>query len=172
MSEHTDQLAAIVTLVESVTDVGRVHDRPRLGDALTSWVVDIGGTPQVRAWEIGIQDGGIRVERLTGGGHHHYYRPWLVRGWLSIIEPEGADGDLDSADITHDQLFALDNYTKINDLAFLIATAINGNRKLDGSCLDLTTPAEMTEPKVLTIGGGPMCWSVDITFTAYTLTKI
>lgn len=179
MTEHADQLDGIVETIDDIDRIGRIHDRPRRGDAHSLWVTNIDGIDQVRAWEIGLRGGdqSVRRERITGGGHYHVWRSWQIRGWFSLIEPQDLEGDGEEANPAHDLDFAADNYLQISNLAESIATALNANRRLasaenpTGTCLEMTLPPQVSEPEPLTIGGGLICWSITIDFDAYTVTR-
>ncbi len=175
MSEYSDQRDAIMETIGGITDIGRLHDRPRNGDARHLWVTEIDGIEQVRAWELGLRDPGPTRERLTGGGHVHTYRHWQIRGWFSLVEPqdllgEGAEGNDD-----YDSDWVGDNYIEIEELGQLIADALEDNRPLSsvanpsGTCIELTLTPQITDPEALALGGGHLCWSIAIDFDAYTI---
>jgi len=177
MGTYTNQLDAIVETIDGIDGIGRIHDRPRRGDAYNLWVANIDGLDQIRAWEIGLRGGdqAVRRERITGGGHNHVWRAWSIRGWVSLIEPQDIHGNGAEADEIHDTDFASDNYRSVIELGDTIAAAVEDNRRLtstdypSGTCLELTLPPQVSEPEALTIGGGFLCWSITIDFDAYTV---
>lgn len=159
MSEYTDQLAAIEAHLLTITDVGLVHTFPRLGSANEHWVTKIGGFDTVRAWEIGVIDPGTEVQRLQQSWLHRY-RTWRIRGYVSIApEEEG-------------------HYGTLLDLAELIQEAIDADQRLTGpanefpagTCLD-HDPVQTSAPEPIQIGGGPICWTADLTFRAWTIVQ-
>jgi hypothetical protein len=159
-AEYAAQRDRLVALVESVPNIGRVHNRLRYGDAADHWLTEIDGVAQVRAWEVSLDDGGqtTQVDRITSGGHRHFYRPWLIRGWISII-------DSDEDDVT---------YPIAVTLAHQIADAIDADPTLAGTCLfthgaDGRDCCQVGDPKPITLGGGIFCWAVEIRLTAYTV---
>jgi hypothetical protein len=150
---HAAQLARIATLVEGVTDVGRVHTWPRYGDAAEHWVTTIDGEPQVRAWEIGLDESGIQALRHTEVHVAHYIN-WLIRGYLGLDDQAAA-------------------YNTIIALAESIRAALEGDTTLAGTCLNMVGEnggvPDVSEPGTVEIGSGPLCWTVTIRFTTYEL---
>ena len=102
MSEYSDQLAVIHTTVSAVTDIGRVYDRPRYGDAEQMWIVEIGGIPLIRAWEIGV-NGETVTDRLTQG-HRSRFRPWRIQGYVGPIDVDDADPSVPEHDPSMNQI--------------------------------------------------------------------
>lgn len=149
-TEQAAQRAYLKATLEAVADIGRVHDRPRYGDAAEHWITTIDGVPQIRAWEIGLADGGVTAERLTAN-HRHRQRPWLIRGWVGL---EDAD---DAA-----------TYKLIADLAADIADAVDVDPTWGGSALH-APPTTVGEPVVVTIGGGSLCWGITLQAVPYTV---
>ena len=168
MSEYSDQRDAIVAIVEGVSGAGRVHDRPRWGDARSLWVTTIDDIEQIRAWELGLRDPGQTEERLTQA-HVHTYRHWQLRAWFSLIEPQNLLGEGAEGLSEYDKDWVGDNYVRIIELGNLIKSALNADRDLTNTCLDMTLPPQMSQPEALTIGGGHLCWSLTIDFDAYTI---
>ena len=163
-AEYRAQKDAIVAAIQSVTDVGRVHDRPRLGDFRERWVTTIDGQAQIRSWEI--SPAPVEVVRREQGRRHRY-RTWEIRGVVAItdqgIDTEGdPDGDIDGSA----------SYHVIQELAGEIADAIDTAREqhtADGSFIDHETPTQIAEPQVITIGGGVLCWGITLTITGWTV---
>lgn len=154
MSERTDQLAAIKTLMEGVTDIGLIHTYPRYGDAAEHWVTNIDGRRVIRAWEIGHGEEETRVERLSQGWRHRY-RPWRIQGYVGLEDDEAS-------------------YNTILDLAGSIADAIDADPTLAGTCLylhnlDAENAVQVGAPGALVIGGAALCWGITLDFTAYTV---
>jgi hypothetical protein len=158
-AEYAAQRDRLVALVESVPDVGRVHDRLRYGDAAEHWLTQIGGIRQVRAWEVSLDDTGpggsnTQVERLTQA-HRHFYRPWMIRGWISLVDEDAT-------------------YHTAVTLAHQIADAVDADPTLAGTCLQIHGPdgrgcCQVGAPAPVTIGGGAFCWAIEIRLTAYTV---
>lgn len=163
-SEYRAQRDAIVTAVASITNVGRVHDRPRHGDFRERWVTQIDGEDQIRAWEINPTTTEV-VRREQG--RRHRYRTWEIRGVVAVtdqgIETEGDPrGDTDPTASFH----------IIQELAGEIADALDGAREAHtaaGAFTDHETPTQIAEPQVVTIGGGALCWGVTLTLTGWTV---
>lgn len=153
MSEYSDQRDAIKALIETVTDVGIVHGYPRYGDAAQHWITEIDGKKQIRAWEIGLQEPGVEVERLTQG-HRHRYMNWRIQGYVGL-EDEAA------------------TYDTITALAEAIAAVIDADETLTGTALGILAPGgtdnavQISAADALTIGGGALCWGIDLTFSSY-----
>ena len=165
-SEYNDQKDAIVAAISSVTDVGRVHDRPRYGDFRERWVTNINGQPQIRSWEI--TPGETQVVRREQGRRHRY-RTWEIRGVVGL-EDLAAEANPDEADPA--DTFANASYHVIQRLAGEIADAIDGARTqhtADGTFIDHETPTQIGEAQVVTIGGGALCWGITLTITGYTI---
>jgi len=165
MSEFSTQQAAIKSIVESVAAVGRVHDRPRYGDAYDMWVVgpdDGFDHPQIRAWEIALEDT-IRTARVSNGFRHRY-RPWSITGYLGLVDADHPDGTPQSP-----------TFGVISSLAEAIADAIDADPTLGGTCLHLHADGDgsnavaVGRPVPIFIGGDVLCWAVVLTFTAYTV---
>lgn len=150
-TEQAAQRAYLVAAISSVPNVGRVHDRPRYGDAFDHWIATIGGIPTIRAWELGLSPEGVRAVRTTQA-HRHRYRGWLIRGWVGLEDDDAS-------------------YHHVTDLAGDIADAIDADRTWAGSALDTVAPTQVTEPDVVTIGGGPLCWGVTLSVVAYTVVE-
>lgn len=147
--EQAAQRAWLRDTIAAIDDIGIVHDRPRYGDAHQHWVTTINGKDQIRAWELGLESPGVSVSRLSAN-HRHRYRTWLIRGYVYI-------GDDDAT------------YNTIIDLAGDIADAIDADPTMGGAALHTTTPVQVAEPVVLTIGGGTLCWGITLTVVPYTV---
>lgn len=147
-TEYEAQRDAITAIIGGIADVGRVHDRPRYGDAADHWITTIGGKPQIRAWEIGLEEPGTEVVRLQQA-HRHRYRTWIIRGWVGLED--------DAA-----------TYHTILTLAGDIADALDATQTLNGACLD-HDPVQTGPPIVVTIGGGTLCWGINLTLMAWTV---
>ena len=120
--------ARIVTVLESVTDVGLVYDYSRWagdwGKTLELFKTTIDGVDQIRGWEvtfrrlqqsvIGFQGGGIDDTILVT----YSYR---IRGFLSF-------NDADESEKT------------MTELALAIVTALEADTVLQGEVLDRETP--------------------------------
>ena len=153
ISEYTDQRDAIITRINTVADIGQVHNRPRYGDAFEHWRFELNGVVGIRGWEVGVGEEGTRVERITAN-HRHRYRAWEVRGYVEVgDDPDGNVG----------------TYSTINDLALSVANAIDADRDLNGSAIDLTFPVQIDDPTTFEAAVGPLCWTVLLTFEAYTI---
>ena len=169
MSEYSDQLAVIHTTVSAVTDIGRVYDRPRYGDAEQMWIVEIGGIPLIRAWQIGV-NGETVTDRLTQG-HRSRFRPWRIQGYVGPIDVDDADPSVPEHDPSMNQITP--GYKAALSLTEAVADAIEANRTLSGTCLDLADPGSdqigtrITEPGVIMIPG-PLCWGVGVEFWTWT----
>lgn len=164
--EYDAQRTAIVAAVSSVTDVGRVHDRPRHGDFRDRWVTTINGIPQIRAWEV--KPGLTEVIRREQGRRHRY-RTWEITGMVGL-EDLAAESDPDAADPadTYDDA----SFHVIERLAGEIADAIDTARTAHtaaGVFTDHETPTQISEPQVVTIGGGALCWGITLTITGWTV---
>lgn len=166
-TEYNAQLARLVAAISSVTDVGRVHDRPRHGDFAQMWTTKIEGVEQIRAWEI--SPGPERVERIQQA-HRHRYRTWEIRGVVGLTDLASDSGDenLDPVgDSNTDASFHI-----IHRLAGEISDAIEGVRDAGrdaGDWTDLLDPVQKREPTVIEIGGGPIAWGITLTVEAYTI---
>jgi len=169
MSEYADQLAVLLTTVSGVTDVGRVYNRPRFGVANDLWITEIAGIPVIRAWEIGVD------ETVTGRleqGHRTRFRPWRIQGYVGPIDVDDAAATATTyppagATITPGYIAAV-------DLATSIADAIEANRTLSGTCLDIAGPdsligTRIEAPVVLSLPAGPLCWGIGIEFHTWTI---
>lgn len=154
---YTAQVAAITAKMLTVPDVGVVHERPRFGDALTHWVTDINGVPTIRAWEVGLDGDGIRVERTTQA-HRHKWSTFLIKGYMSLGEPEE---DADGAEIP-----SVGGYGTLVDLALLIGDALDADPTVAGTMLD-HNGTQIGEPVAMVIGGGVICWGITLSMTGY-----
>lgn len=153
MSEYTDQRDRIVNRIGTVTDVGKVHNRPRYGDAYQHYVTDVEGVPTLRGWEVGLDEPGVEVIRHSQGWRQRN-RWWYIRGYAAMQ---------DETDHASDAI-----YPVLMDLAEDIADAIDADRTLNGSCLD-HDPVQTEEPVPITIGGGVLCWAIGLRFMAWTM---
>ncbi len=163
-TEYNAQLAALVAATATVTDAGRVHDRPRHGDFRERWVAKIDGIDQIRSWEIAPeQTEVIRREQ----GRRHRWRTWAIRGVVGLSdmaleeEPENPPSDI-AADAS---------FHVTQRLAGEIADAIDAARAAHvaaGTFIE-QEPTEISEPQVVTIGGGALCWGITLTLTGYTI---
>lgn len=167
-TEFEDQSAALVNIIQAVDpDIGRVHNRPRYGDAYDNWIVQVDGIDQVRSWEVGLADDAVRSRRDQAGRTR--YRTFEIRGFVSIIdkpvdEAEGPDWDewVDSG------------YWVINRLAEQITDAIDTNPSLidpvttNPTCIDIEEPCRIENAVPITIGGGFLCWGITIEVTTWT----
>lgn len=158
MSRYSDQLGFLVTTLEAITDIGRVHNRPRYGDAHEHWTTKLNGEDTIRAWEVGLEDPGTTNES-TSQHFLHERRHWIIRGYLSLIDKDPLTGELsDSAA----------SYHVINELGLAIASAINADPTMGGTALD-HNEVQVTDPAVITIGGGFLCWGISLSVQATAL---
>lgn len=162
--EYNAQLAALLVAVTAVTDVGRVHDRPRHGDFRERWVVELNGITEIRSWEIAPEQTDV-VRREQG--RRHRYRTWAIRGVIGLSdialedEPENPPAD-EATDAS---------FHVAQRLAGEIADSIDAARESHvaaGTFID-HEPVQIGEPQVVTIGGGALCWGVTLTLTGYTV---
>lgn len=156
---HAAIQAALVAHLEAITDIGRVHDRPRYGDAFTHWTTELDGQTQIRAWEVGIDEGGVTANREDGQHYKTRHHFWKVRGWVGLVDDDGNDTG---------------SYTTILDLAHVIADAIDADFDLGGICLQhmLCQIGEPT-PVYLPIGEAQaLCWSIDLALETITVTDM
>ena len=176
MSEYTAQRDAIKAAVTGVANIGRVHDRPRYGDFHDHYVVDgdDGWTvPHIRAWEIGLDDPGVVVERLSAGWRHRYRR-WRVSGYVGLVDA-AADDPVDSEGAAVAAAIGGASYHLITELAGSVADAIDIDPTLGGTCLHLHAPGDganavsYAEPTPLFLMGTILCWGVVLRFTTYTV---
>jgi hypothetical protein len=171
MSEFTDQLARIHTLVEGVTNIGKVYDRPRHGTADRLWTAEIAGIPLIRAWEIGLA--GDTVTDRVAQGNRTRFRPWRIQGYVGPIDIQDDDPDNMWFDPAEAQNIT-PGYKAALDLAEGIAEAIEGDRTLGGTCLDIASPEDdqigtrISDPDVFSIPQGPLCWTISIEFWTWT----
>lgn len=154
MSEYSDQRDAIIGIVGAVPNVGKVHPRPRLGDAHDLYVVNLNGVDLIRGWEVGLGDPGVAPQRIQQA-HRHRYRTWAIRGYHSIDDDGTITGDGPS-------------YDRMMDLAEAIGDALDADQRLGGTCLD-HEPTTIGEPDAIGIGGGWLCWGITLTLTCYTV---
>lgn len=162
-TEYDAQLTAIRDTILTVTDVGRVHDRPRLGDFRTRWTTTVNGTPQIRAWEITPGPGDVNRREQA---RRHRYRNWEIRGVVGLedlgaetTEDQPADSDLTAS------------YHTCVRLGGEIADALDAARAANvaaGTFID-TEPVQLSEPTVVQIGGGPIAWGITLTMRGYTI---
>lgn len=148
MTDYEQQRDAIETILLSVADVGRVHNRPRFGDAFDHWIATIGGIDQIRTWEIGLDDPGVETERIQQTVLHRW-RNWRIQGYVAV-----EDTDL-----------PVDSYTLINSLAEQIADALDADFTLAGTCLSHEA-VQMADPVTVRLplaGSTPLCWGVTLT---------
>jgi len=162
--EYNAQLAALIAATKSITDVGRVHDRPRHGDFRERWVAKIDGLEQIRSWEIAPeQTEVIRREQ----GRRHRYRTWAIRGVVGLSDMALEDEPQNPpADESTDASFHV-----AQRLAGEIADAVDVAREAHvaaGTFID-HEPTQISEPQVVTIGGGALCWGITLTLTGYTV---
>lgn len=161
-TEYDAQRDAIVAAVRSVTDAGRVHNRPRLGDFRTRWTTTINGREEVRSWELSSDP--VEVIRREQGRRHRY-RTWILRG-VHAIEDRSPDDSSSQGDTDNNA-----SYHTINRLAGEIADAIDATRDANvaaGTFID-QDPTQIEEPTVVQIGGGPIAWGVTLTVRGYTI---
>ena len=164
MSEFSDQLAGIVTAIETVTDVGNVHDHPRYGNAADFYIATIDDIRTIRAWEIG--SNGATVENRIEQGSRHRYRPWRIQGYHGPV-----DDELDDTGA----VILQSGYKNCMEFGLLIGDAIAADRTLGGTCLDISTPdgtlgTSTGEPNVLPIPSvGNLLWGVEVTFWTWTI---
>ncbi len=171
MTVYADQRDRIKVLGETVTDIGRVHSRPRYGDFAEHYQVGTAegfSVPHVRAWEIGLADEGIKTSRVTGGGYRHRRRHWIIRGYVHLGDDDAAN------DPEHPGTPAeiANTYTTIIELAEGFADAIDGDPTLAGTCLFIHDEAgnnavAITDPNPLMLGGGILTWGIALTFATY-----
>ena len=145
---YTAQQAALLAIVESVTDVGRVYAGPQFGDIADLYAVNIGGIPHVRGWEIGLQTPGVETTDPEQGSRHRW-RNWIVQGYLTT----GLELNL---------------YNESIVLAEAIAEAIDADWNLANTCLD-HDPCQISEPLSIRLGAGTgthLCWAIAVTVRA------
>ena len=151
---HATQLARIAAIGATVPNIGRIHQWPRLGDAYDHWVTSVDGQDVIRAWEIGLDDPGIEALRYTEADVHHYYH-WLIRGYVGLDDQAAA-------------------YNLIISLAEAWRAGLEADTTLAGTCLNMVGGnggvPDITPPDTVTIGSGPLCWTVTISFTTYATT--
>lgn len=164
-AEYNAQLEAIRTAILTVTDVGRVHDRPRHGDFRDRWTTTINGIEQVRAWEISPQpDEVVRREQ----GRRHRYRTWQITGSVGL-EDLALEADPDESD--PNDSFTDASFHTLRRLAGEISDALDTARPAwvaAGTFID-TDPTQQGEAQVVTIGGGALCWGTTLTLRGYTI---
>lgn len=166
-TEYDAQVTALHALISSVPDVGRVHDRPRAGDAETHWMTTISGVPEIRAWEIVLAPDAVNVERREQGRRHRY-RTWQIVGYVGLRDTtEIVEGG--------DQITPMDqdlgaSWHVINRLAGEIADAIDATEDLSGTMIN-HFPVDIPAPDVVTIGGNHLCWGVTLSVTGYTIVE-
>ena len=154
MSDFTDIRDRIAVLVGGVTDVGRVHTRPRYGDAAEHWLTQIGGIDQIRAWEISLDYDAPTETDDPEQAWKHIWRPWIIRGWVDLI-----DGSTDEPGPT-------ETYPTVVELAGSITDAIDADRRLNGTC-QRKSPCQVDNPSPLFLplgGGEALCWYTTIRF--------
>jgi len=153
---HATQLARIAALGATITDVGRIHSWPRLGDLYEHYVVTIGGIEQIRAWEIGLDEPGIEGERQTEAHASHYYH-WRIQGYVGLEDATAA-------------------YNTILALGEAWRAKLEADPTLGGTCLDMVGEnqgsPDISAPDTVSPAGGHLCWGISITFTTYDLTSI
>lgn len=145
MSEYTDLRNRIVSRINTVSNIGRVHDRPRYGDAHDHWIVTIDGVDQIRAWEVGLDPGADTEVEDQEQAWRHRYRNWLIRGWVSLVDDPGT-------------------YDVIVELSEGIADAIDADPRLGGLCHN-TQPTQIGSPAPVFLALGesePLCWGVEL----------
>ena len=147
---YAAQRDAIATIMATIPDIGRIHTRPRYGDAYEHWVTTLNGIDQIRAWEIGLADPGIEPRRIQQN-HRHKYSTFRIQGYISLAD----------VDATYDTVI---------ELAEAIGNALDADQRLGNTMLD-HEPAVIGEPVVLTIGGGALCWGITLTMTGYEVTQ-
>jgi hypothetical protein len=162
-SEYDGQVTAIRTTLLTVEGIGRVHDRPRLGDFRERWVVELAGVPEIRAWEI--QTGNTRTVRREQGRRHRY-REWQVNGMVGLADLPLEDSENPTGDSNLDA-----SWHTINRLAGEAADAVDAAREawVAAELFIETEPTETAEPTVIQIGGGPICWGTTLTIRGYTI---
>lgn len=159
-ADYIAQRDAIAAIVASISEVGRVHRRPRYGDAAEHWIVNYDGIPRIRAWEIGL--GGPVVATDSTDAFETRRWPWIIRGYVGLEDHLGDNPELD-ADGSYDTMLYL---------AAAIADAINADKTLGGVTLDIEAPPTITEPVTLTVGGGALCWGISVTFTTWSVHQL
>lgn len=162
-AEYNAQRDAITTALATVANIGRVHDRPRLGDFRSRWTTQIGAAPEIRAWEV--QAGTVNVVRREQGRRHRY-RNWIINGVLGLADLSAENTDNPAADLDPDA-----SWHEINRLAGEAADALDAAREawVAADTFIDTDPTEIGEPTVIQIGGGPICWGVTLTIRGYTI---
>lgn len=164
-SEYRAQNAAIVAAITSVTDVGRVHDRPRYGDFREMTVVKLNGVDQIRSWEIAPEP--VEVVRREQGRRHRY-RTWTIRGVVGLADLAAEE---DEKQATPGDIAGGATFHVVQELAGEIADALDTARAswvADGVFID-TAPTQIEEPTVVTIGGGAICWGITLRIDGYTI---
>ena len=169
-TEYNDQLAAIQAAILAVDDpanqvyIGRVHDRPRHGDFMQRWVTSIEGVDQIRAWEIAPNLNEVNRREQS---RRHRYRTWQITGVVGLTDMAAEeDEDNPPGDVHTDASFHT-----INRLAGEIADSIDTAREAHvaaGTWIH-HDPTQISEPTVVTIGGGALCWGVILLLRGYTI---
>ncbi len=149
---YASQRDAIAAKLESIPNIGRVHARPRYGDAFDHWVTTLNGVDQIRAWEIGLGDPGIAPRRIQQA-HRHKYVTFSIRGYLSLVDDAG-DGS--------------GSYDTIVTLAETIGNTLDADQRISDTMID-HEPTQIQEPLVVTIGGGALCWGITLNMTGYAI---
>lgn len=161
--EYRGQRDAIVAAINTVADVGRVHDRPRHGDFRERWTATIDGVQQIRSWEL--TPATIEVIRREQGRRHRY-RTWEINGVVAVTDQGLADPDNPKGDTDEDASFHI-----IQELAGEIADAFDTARAghvAAGTWID-HEPTQIGQPQVITIGGQALCWGITLTIIGYTI---
>lgn len=156
--DYLAQRDAIAAVVSAIPEVGRVHKRPRYGDAADHWIVTYDGIPRIRAWEIGLNAPGITATESTAN-HETRRVPWIIRGYIGLEDNLGDNQEIDGGG-SIDQIITYGGR---------IADAIKADRTIGGTVLDLEQPPTVTDPVVVTVGGGSLCWGVSVTFVTWSV---
>lgn len=147
---HIKAVDTVAAAADNGRDDGTVYGFNQYGDAYEHWVLDNAGEPEIRAWEVAIDDEGIQHIRFQQGFRHIYY-PWRIFGYHSLEDDRSNPTSFDA----------------LVDRADLIADAFAGDQRLNGAALDMSEEPNVSTPVPITVGGGFLCWGIDISLTTY-----
>lgn len=141
----------IYTILNAVTDVGKVYDYERWAADWSTFInlfkTTIGAVDQIRGWEIGRRS--VKEERITLGissSGNEKNHGFLIRGYMRVNDAEASE-----------KIF--------NALIEAIATAFRGNKKLNDTARDHDfIQAEIIEFRLF---GGVLCHYAELNLTVY-----
>ncbi len=142
---------AIYTILNAVTDVGKVYDYERWTADWTTFInffkTTIAGVDQVRGWEIGRRS--VKEQRITLGTSslgNEKSHGFLIRGYMRVNDAEASE-----------KIF--------NALIEAIATAFRTNKNLNGMANDHDfIQGEVIEFRLF---GGVLCHYAELSLTVY-----